>query len=166
VITDKVPVRLAAKAVNDELSIGIVVSFDARWLEPISEGHIRLVLRKRVPRSALPKWMYIYINNPASVLLGRAPIKKTLTMSRAEALKRQDELVLTNGEISDYLRGSDAIGAYELGRTEIARNPLRLNWLQENMAFHPPQSFFYLASAAQAFIDKHAGFLPPGEKAK
>jgi predicted transcriptional regulator len=158
---DQPPARLAAKAANAEPSISVVVSFDARWLRPISAGRISLVLRKRVPQSALPEWMYIYVNSPASVLLGRARIKKILTVSLAEALKRQKELELTSDEIGAYLRGSATVGAYQLRRTEIADNPLRLNWLQQNMTFNPPQSFFFLASTAQAVIDKHAGLMRP-----
>lgn len=164
-ITNKsagVPTRLTAKSANAQLSTGIVVSFDARWLVPISEGRISLVLRKRVPQSASPEWMYIYVNSPASFLLARAPIKKILTLSLAEALKRRNELVLTNDEINSYLQGSVAVGAYELGRIEIARNPLRLSWLHQNMTFNPPQSFFFLASDAQSFIDQHAGLLRRG----
>ena len=160
------PTRLTAKAANAEASTGVVVSFDARWFRPISEGRISLVLRKRVPQSALPKWMYMYINSPASVLLARAPIKKILTLPLADALKRHKELDLANDEIGAYFRGSAAVGAYELGPLEIASEPLQLSWLRHNMTFHPPQSFFFLAQTAQAVIDKHGGFVRLGPAIK
>lgn len=149
---------LIAKAENGVSSTAIVVSFDAHWLEPISKGHVSLVLRKRVPQSVSPTSMYIYINSPASVLMGRAPIRGILTLSPSETLKRQSELGLTKDAINAYLQGSVSVGAYELGRVETATNPLQLHWLRQNMAFNPPQSFFFLASKAQAVIDRHARF--------
>ena len=163
---EKIPPRLEAKATGNELSSAIVVSFDARWLEPISNRRVRLVLRKRVPRSMSPDLMYIYINSPASILLARARIRSIFSISQNEALKRSDEFQLTAEEIKRYFHEATEVGAYALGSVEVAARPPSLEWLRRRLTFNPPQSFFFLAPAAQKLIDEHAEFRcsPDGTK--
>lgn len=154
----EVALPLEAKATDAGVSTVVVVSFDARWLEPIIKRQVRLVLRKRVPRSTSPHWMYVYINSPESVLMARARVKQVVSLSLRDAIERRNTSILTTEEINKYFGGAREIGAYELGDIQLASNPLQLMWLRKHMTFNPPQSFFFLAVKAQEFIDKNAGF--------
>ena len=57
--------RVPAKAINTaDQSDGIVVSFGADWHERLLEGRFTAVIRKRVPKTVTPKWLYFHINSP------------------------------------------------------------------------------------------------------
>lgn len=151
-----------AKARNpkDE-SEAIVVSFDARWLEAIRSKRFSRVLRKRVPQSFCPQWMYIYVYSPTSLIVARASIANISSVSLVEALAHKQELCLSETEIERYFAGAKAVGLYKLGLVELARTHLTLTWLRQHMIFHPPQSFFTLKDEAKTIIDRSAGFSHP-----
>jgi predicted transcriptional regulator len=154
------PIIAKAKNPKDE-SEAIVVSFDARWLEAIRSKQFSSALRKRVPQSFRPRWMYIYVNSPASVILARASVVNISSVPLVEALAHQQELCLSEKEIERYSAGAKAVGLYKLGSIELARTHLTLTWLRQHMVFHPPQSFFALKDEAKTIIDRSPGFSRP-----
>ena len=63
---------IIAKATSPETrSDAIVVSFHAGYFDDVINGVITAVIRKRIPRSASPRWLYFYFNAPRSVLAAR-----------------------------------------------------------------------------------------------
>lgn len=148
-----------AKAKNAaEVSSGILVSFDAHWLDPILGKKFQKVLRKRVPVSAIPDWMYIYVNAPTSTLIARSLIKSVDEVTMAEALHDSKELCLTEAQVRYYFGDSKTVGRYTLNTIQIADHKLSLTELRGKMVFHPPQSFFFLSTKAKDTIDDWARF--------
>ncbi len=102
---------ISAKAVGpNEYSGAIVVSFYAHWLEVITSGRPKAVLRKRVPRTHGAGWIYLYVNSPVGQLVGRARIKAINTITLETALNRTRDLCLEKTEIVDYFKAKDSVG--------------------------------------------------------
>lgn len=141
-----------------ETSSGIVVSFDAKWLELILADRFRKVLRKRVPVSTRPEWIYIYVNAPTSALVAKSAIKSIGEIGLADAIKTSKDLCLTESQIRFYFSDSMRVGMYTLGRVHVADTPLNLTELRSKMVFHPPQSFLFLSLQAKETIDVCAQF--------
>lgn len=154
-MTKKVP----AKALGaGDRSKAVLVSFDARWYDPIVGKTINAVLRKRIPIDANVQWIYFYLNAPHSVIPARAVIRRVRAIRITEALSNTKGLSLSKDEIATYSSGQQKIGVYELGRIEISKKSPSLRWLRSKMLFFPPQSFLFLSKRAKAIMDNYAGF--------
>lgn len=139
-------------------SDSIVVSFASTWQQPLVKGAFKAVIRKRIPKTLKPKWLYFHINSPVAAICGRAEIQSFCELTIAQAKAISTELALSPTEIDTYAGGSQFIGCYKLGRIELAQPALTLSTIAEHMVYHAPQSFFILSNAAKTVIDKLAGF--------
>ncbi len=150
---------ISAKAVGpNEYSGAIVVSFYAHWLEVITSGRPKAVLRKRVPRTHGAGWIYLYVNSPVGQLVGRARIKAINTITLETALNRTRDLCLEKTEIGDYFKANDSVGMYNIGKIELTKAPVSLSDIRERLFFYPPQSFMFLSQPAREIIDRMARF--------
>ena len=140
----------------NEYSGAIVVSFDARWLDPITRCRLKAVLRKRVPRTLVPKWIYFYVNSPVNQIVGRARIKTVESIGLSAALLRSRDLCIGQDEIRAYLVESKSAGLYIIGRIELAKPAISLADLRKELMFYPPQSFLFLSPPAKNIIDRLA----------
>jgi len=150
---------ISAKAIqSSDRSDGMLVSFEHRWLDPFLNDPPRAVLRKRVPTLERPKWLYIYVNSPASMICGRIRIKEIQFVSLLCATKLADKLLLSGQEIKSYFGGLTKVGLYMLDTMQLANKPTKLAWIKKRMFFFPPQSFLFLSRKAKRVIDGAAGF--------
>lgn len=144
-----------AKAPEDR-SGDIVVSFSHEWFRRIADRKINGIFRRRVPRSVVPKRLYIYLGKPASALVGFANVSKLLIVNLDEALRLAKPSGLTDSDIRDYLDGHEKIGYYQIGNIYILDEAIPLKDLRELAGFSPPQSFVFLSKKAANWLHGHS----------
>ena len=150
---------IAAKADSVETtSNAIIVSFHADWHKPLLNKKFSAVIRKRIPRTSVPEWLYFHVNAPVSAICGRAKIKSFDEISVESVHKKAEALALTEVEISDYLSGSDTIGIYQLTDIQFATPPITRRKICSMMIYHPPQSFVFLSKEAKGVLDSMTEF--------
>src|SRR6266542_1219392 len=137
---------IVAKASDvEEQSDGIVVSFGSEWYQPLCQRKFRAVIRKRIPKTLKPAWLYFHVNAPVSAICARAQIRAVRELKLDEAKKRAVDLALSTDEVNAYVAGDPTVGCYELGDIAIAKKEVTIAELTEHMVYHPPQSFFVLS---------------------
>jgi hypothetical protein len=142
-------VSMIAKATTEAArSDSIVVSFDTNWYERLRRRTFSAVIRKRVPKTVLPRSMYFHINAPKSAICGKAEVASVGIISRSEVLSLTHELDMTEEMIVAYLGSAQAMGCYQLGRIALPSRDLPINEIRQQMIYHPPQRFFVLSSSA------------------
>src|SRR3989442_302849 len=114
------PITAKAADTGDQ-SDAIVVSFGAEWHQPLCERKFKAVIRKRIPKTLNPAWLYFHVNAPVSAICARAPILALCDLKRDEALRRAADLALSPADITTYIGGDPTIGCYELGTITPAR---------------------------------------------
>ncbi len=150
---------LSAKARTvAEQSDAIVVSFAAHWRKPLLQQSFNAVIRKRIPRTLLPKWLYFHINSPISAICARAQIESCQEISIEAACMVSGNLALSEDEVRAYADGSPTIGCYRLKTIARAAHPVSSSELAQRMKYYAPQSFFILSKAARSIVDELASF--------
>jgi predicted transcriptional regulator len=148
---------LRAKAMNKtEECDAVVVSFGAGSYQPLLERRFKAVIRKRVPRTLNPRWIYIHVNAPISAICARAEVLRIEHLRLEQVIELARDLDMSVADIKAYV--DSAIGCYFLGQIEFPRTRLTVKELTERMVYHPPQSFFVLSGEAKKVIDEMANF--------
>jgi len=156
---------IAAKAETiDEQSDGIVVSFASAWRQPLLKKKFKAVIRKRIPKTIKPRWLYFHINSPLGAICARSEILSILELSPTQARARAQEFALSAKAVDDYVSDDISIGCYELGQITTAIRDLTSEELNQHMTYHPPQSCLILSLTAKQLIDGLAGFSNTKEK--
>ena len=151
--------RIIAKALNlESKSDAIVVSFGSEWYESLRGKRFTSVIRKRVPATTKPHWLYFHINSPVSAICGRAEIISVNTIDRATSLDIRRELDLSKEQILSYFGRQETMGRYELGRVLFPEKELSTEQISAHMVYHPPQSFVALSNDAKKLLDQLCGF--------
>ncbi len=102
---------IVAKASDvEEQSDGIVVSFGSEWYQPLCQRKFRAVIRKRIPKTLKPAWLYFHVNAPVSAICARAQIRAVRELKLDEA----NVLSHAGKELLDKLAGFQ-IGQRERG---------------------------------------------------
>jgi len=154
--------RIVAKAIaSDPPSDAVVVSFDASWYERLRKKAFSAVIRKRVPTSTRPNWLYFHINSPKSAICARARLESMGRLDFNSALKMENKLSLPREDIVAYLGNDDAVGIYWIKDIEFPRTEVSTNQLNRLIVYNPPQSFFFLSPEGKRIIDEMCGFEPP-----
>jgi hypothetical protein len=150
---------LSAKANNaEEQSDAVVVSFAAEWHKLIESKSFSAVIRKRIPRTIEPKWLYFHVNSPIGAICARAQIESCKEILIDEACAISISINLSPQHIRDYAEEHQKIGCYRLVKIFNAAQPVIQSQLSGHMKYHAPQSFFILSKAAKSIIDQLAGF--------
>lgn len=153
------PHRILAKAVDPESrSEAIVVSFGSEWYESLRARRFTAVIRKRVPASIQPRWLYFHINSPKSAICARAEIHSVEIIDRASALQIRRELDISQEQILDYFGGQTSMGCYRLGKIFLPDREVAGEQISAHMVYHAPQSFFMLSKDAKELLDRLCGF--------
>jgi predicted transcriptional regulator len=151
-------VNLAKATGISNATTSIVVSFDRKWYEPLCQGRIRAVVRKRGPKKMVPECIYAYINSPISAVVARFPIRKFEWRSNTDARLCSDS-TLNSQELKAYTSG-ETFAVFYVGKPEFAQPKLPLGELVSKLGFVPPQSFFVLSNSGKTQIDAWGNFAP------
>jgi hypothetical protein len=150
---------ISAKAGAPETrSDAIVVSFDYNWYERLCRREFSVVIRKRVPITFQPAWIYFHMNSPKSSICARASLKGVGQLDLGSATDLQKSVTLSKVEIQKYFGQSDSVGAYFIQRIELARIECSIAHLQQLLVYNPPQSFFRLSKQAKIIVDQACDF--------
>ena len=151
--------RIAAKAVDPESrSEAVVVSFGSEWYDSLRGKKFSAVIRKRVPSSIRPRWLYFHINSPKSAICARATILAVEAIDRSRALKIRRDLDLSEEQIVKYFGQQDSMGCYRLGNLDYPNREVTSEQIAVHLVYHPPQSFFVLSKGAKDLLDRLCGF--------
>lgn len=150
-----------AKALtDDDRSDSVIVSFDSAWRQKVLDATFSAIIRKRVPVSLTPTWIYFHINAPFSEILARARINTVRMISKQDAVRLHKQLDLSADEVKAYVGDAPEIGAYSVAGFEIAGNNITARALQEQMIYSPPQSFLFLSHEGKTVVDRLCNFRP------
>lgn len=145
---------LSAKASSDgNRSDSVLVSFDSRWEHAINNGDLKAFIRKRLPKTITPKWIYGYCGSPVAAILARFRVIRVTEVSSLEAVKLASRLGMSAGDVESYCKGRPIIGYCEVAEMQKALRPMTLQDIRSVMSFHPPQSFIILSKTACEIID-------------
>jgi hypothetical protein len=151
--------RILAKAVDSESrSDAIVVSFGSEWYESLRHKRFTSVIRKRVPTSIKPRWLYFHINAPKSAVCARAEIRSIENINCARAIQIARELDLSEEEVRNYFGEQELVGCYRLGKISFSNREVTVEEIAAHLIYHPPQSFFVLSKAAKELLDEICSF--------
>lgn len=145
---------------RSEESGAVLVSFDPIWY-PLLRSGLTAVLRKRVPTTRAPNYIYFHLNSPIGRISARAKITSIETITPGNALKLAEELMLSEKEIRAYTANLDSIGVYRISNIEMAKYEISTSELRSVMNYNPPQSFLYLSHQARSIINEACHFGPP-----
>ncbi|CAA6606101.1 hypothetical protein MTBLM1_80017 [Rhodospirillaceae bacterium LM-1] len=126
----------------------VLVTFSAKWRDPLLSGSIKCVLRRRYPKSLVPTRMYLYIAAPFSQVIGVSNIARLMDVSIAKAKTLQEKTRVDDEELNQYFDGYDKVGCYFIDETDLFYPPIHLEVLRESWSFYPPQSFVSLSREA------------------
>jgi predicted transcriptional regulator len=151
-----VPMNLLKATTPTNSSSSLVISFNSRWQNPLLEGRISVVVRKRGPRAVTPDWIYVYINQPVSGIVARLPVNRFEWKGRMNPeLCRQ--ALLTRQELLVY-SGDEPLAVFHVGAPIRSSSVVDLRTLSSRFGFFPPQSFFILSASGKQHIDELCGF--------
>jgi len=145
---------LSAKADTEtNRSDAVLVSFDSRWEHSIKNGDLKAFIRKRLPKTLTPKWIYAYCGSPVAAILARFRVNRVTEVSSSDAVKSASRLGMKAVDVSSYCKGRSTIGYCEVMEMQKADKPMTLVKIRSLMSFHPPQSFIILSKDACMMID-------------
>ena len=140
----------------EHYSKSVVVSFSDRWRPFLRENRIKLVLRRRVPKTFVANTMFLYIGSPTSCVIGVASILRIEHLSRIEANSEMQGACISEKEIAEYFEGYSEIGAYRISNIRFFKEDLPFKFLKREAGFSPPQSFVRISKQANDWFMGHA----------
>lgn len=151
--------RVVAKAIAPELqSDAIVVSFVSEWDGRIKRESFKVIIRKRVPKTISPRWLYFHVNAPISAICARAEIISVSNITCPEAVKIYHQIDMSKAEIKHYFGQENTVGCYLLGNFFFPEKAITVKELRDRMVYYPPQSFFILSKDGKRLLDIMCGF--------
>lgn len=139
-------------------SDSIIVSFDAAWHSKIRQSTFSVIIRKRTPTSAKPKWLYFHINSPISKICGRVEILSIQDINERRAVELSSKIGIEAAGVIAYMAQRKSVGAYFVGKIELPDAELSTASIQEYFPYSPPQSFLFLSHERKKIIDRLCGF--------
>ena len=118
----------------------VVYSFKAKWDGLIRKGSINLFFRKNAP-STDPHRVYFYVGAPIKEIVGWAVVNDIEAVSSEEAFDMADLGSIKIDELRLYLAGRSSVNVIRTGNIKLLNKPVGLEVAQQNLVFHPPQSF-------------------------
>ncbi len=152
------PIIPLRPADGDARASNLVLSIDSKWLDQIRAGTLLHLIRKRVPKGGVPKYVYLHAKSPISAIVAKAQLLNLVEVPLAEALGLAGKLQMTHGDISSYVGSSSTIGLLVFRGVALARDFGYTHVLREKIDYHPPQTFSFVSEDASNIIDRICGF--------
>ncbi len=153
---------ISAKArTKDDRSDGVVVSFGAHWHGKLLDAAFSRIIRKRVPISNHPRWLYFYIKSPISKICGRAKIISIKKLTKEDVTASPERIGLSVTEILHYMGEEISIGCYDICDIQIAQYGVSAYDSKIELRYSPPQSFFFLSIEGKLELDRVCRFVDP-----
>ena len=144
---------------NNDASDSILVSFDAKWAEPLAGGSVSQVFRKRGPKSTLPNWIYVYAGTAIKAVIGRLPVMSLKQLTLKDSLALADEGAIKTTELQEYAGAYSSLFVFTVGKYQPASSPAHFSKLKNDYGFAPPQSFLILSKEGKFTLDSICGFV-------
>jgi predicted transcriptional regulator len=142
----------------EDQSDAIILSIEAKWIDQLKTGTLKWLMRKRIPASSKPKFVYLHAKAPVSAIFAKARIERLEMMPAGFAIDHSAQFAMTAAEVRSYLGGSPNVGVMKFGRVLGAKKNADLETLRRRLNYHPPQSFSFVSREAAGVIDGICGF--------
>lgn len=143
---------------TEQKTSSLLVAFEERWLEPLLRNRVSVVFRKRLPGVAAADWLYLYVADPTSAIIGRARVQRYERMFVNDALAIAARGGLTREALRDYATGFGRLSVFSIGPIAESQKPIYLKYLIDVFHFEPPDEFYVLSKQGKAAIDKLGGW--------
>ena len=131
---------------NIKKNPSVVYSFEGRWEGPLRRGEIGVFFRKRRPIKT-PGKVFFYIGVPVKAIIGFADVKSIGEASLKEAMLMKSDGSITEDELIKYIGDNGIVHAIRIGKLEFFDQAHKLDNLNAQFGFNPPQSFSILDSS-------------------
>jgi len=142
----------------DDRSEAIILSIDSKWSVPLLSGSLQCVIRKRLPISSYPRFVYFHAKSPLSAIIGRAEIVEIRRAPLAFLLHSQVALQIDAERIESYVGNSTEAGWLKFRAMEATKRTVGLARLRSELEYFPPQSFAFVSRKSLPIIDEMCGF--------
>lgn len=133
---------------QDVLRRALLLSLRPRFATAILDGTKTVELRRTRVSAPPGTLLVLYASSPVMAVVGTAIVADRHTATPAGIWRaHRDTLGLTRTEFTDYLTGVDQATAIVIDNPQALPDPFTLAWLRRHAAFHPPQSYRYIASS-------------------
>ena len=149
---------VARAQTHQDRSDAIIVSFNSNCYQSLHEKSFSLIIRKRIPISMKPRWLYFHLNSPISSICARAKIIRIEQQSLMHVLKRIAKIGLPKDEIKSYVGNAESVGIYVISDIEITPVEVTIAQLKRKLNYSPPQSFLVLSVEGKKIVDHMCGY--------
>lgn len=126
----------------------LLLSVRPRFAEAILSGQKTVEVRRRRVAAREGSPVVLYASSPVMAVVGTAQLERSETLSLQDAWSSHGHAMGINRcEFDDYLAGTDTACLLFLAKALPLGAPLPLNDLRSSRAFHPPQSYRYVAES-------------------
>lgn len=136
----------------------LLLSLHPRFATSILDGHKSVELRRQRVAVAPGTTVVLYATSPVMALVGTARVARVDTATPAEVWKQhRADTGISRAEYDAYMDGAAQASALLLESAERLEEPVPLAHLRAGGAFHPPQSYRYIAEdALRGLVTGHA----------
>ena len=150
--------KLAPK--DHESVAGLICSFDSHWREPIQEGLVKVVFRKKKLVRSIPEWLYAYMNSPVSSITARMRIAEASVMATSEAIDLAAEGDIPAESLRSYAGSYAELFVFRVKDVEVAKVPISKSILASKYAFCPTPNFIHISERGVETLDALGQFEP------
>ncbi len=150
------PFKLKRKL--DDESDAIVLTFNQRWLEPLTYGRVSVVFRKSGPTDFTPQLVYAYIAAPTSSIAFRMEITSYSSMPVEATFELADAGAISKSDLKSYAGSNHNLVVMRIGQIFVAELPITCDFLAQNFNFWPSSTYIPLSSAGVATLDELGHF--------
>ena len=132
----------------------IILPFESRWHDPVINGEVKAVFRKKGPSSkASPGWAYAYFGSPLSAICAKCEISEILRLTVSDALKYAKAGKLTEQELKHYAGDSEGLCVFRIGKVIVPKHAVGMAELFKRFGFRPTPSFVALSEDGIQLLD-------------
>lgn len=133
----------------------IILPFQSRWLDSVTEGKVKAVFRKKGPAAkASPLWMYAYFGAPVSAICAKLKIVKVSHLPVDKAVKFCEKGMMTEAQLRKYAGDAEQLCVFELGECFVPEEQLGMDELARRFGFQPTPSFIALSQQGWDQLDR------------
>ena len=138
----------------------IILPFQCRWHESVTNGKVKAVFRKKGPAAkANPKWMYAYFGAPVSAICAKLEVSKVSHLAIGKVVRFCDKAMLSEPQLRKYAGDAEHLCVFELGQCFVPKEQLGMDELSRRFGFQPTPSFIALSQEGWDQLDRALGFV-------
>ena len=152
--------NLSLKWTKDDPSTSIMLTFDAKWLEPLLDGKVLYAFRKMGPRQFVPEEIYGYFSQPVSAVALKCSVTSWKSLGIEDALALTGKANISELELRSYAKNYSELLVIGLSNFRKAGKRIAMQDLRKEYGFWPSSTFMPLSQTGCRTLDKLGEFTP------